>query len=178
MGKQCANCAITKLKKEEDNIMPSMPQEYTPEMTQNFYESLSRPIEERTRLNVGKARSEALARGMEGDPFESLGVASARNQGAQQLGDLWSGISMQGADKARQERMTKEGRDWQTTENAEAREWQSQEADAGRAFQEKMTQTNYDNSVGMLNRNNRNAYQSEIWNTLAGIGKGAAMSAF
>jgi len=147
--------------------MPSMPQEYTPEMNKNFFESLARPIEERTNLNVGKARSEALARGMEGDPMEALGVASARNQGAQQLGDLWSGISMQGADRAREERMRNTEREDTQAFGAEqsklGRDWQSGENIAGRNFQEKMTQTNYDNAVGMNRRENRNAYQSELW---------------
>lgn len=178
--------------------MPAYPPEYTEEMNKNFYESLARPVEERTNLNVGKARSEALARGMEGDPFESLGVASARNQGAQQLGDLWSGISMQGADRAREERMTnlnredtqaygaeqaglgrtwqsgesKLGRDWQSGESQKGRDWQSGENAVGRNFQEKMTQTNYDNAVGLQNRANRQGYQSELWGSAAKLAGG------
>ena len=155
----------------------SMPQEYTPEMNKDFFESLARPIEERTNLNVGKARSEALARGMEGDPFESLGVASARNQGAQQLGDLWSGISMRGADRAREERMTNLNREDTQAFSAEqaqfGRDWQSGENAENKRFQERMAQINYDNDVAMNRRENRNAYQSELWNAAAGVARGA-----
>jgi hypothetical protein len=147
-------------------------------MTEDFYKSLARPINEQTDANVGKVRGEALARGLEGDPFESLGVASARNSGTNALSDLWSNISMQGAGMAREERMIGEGRDWQSTESQKGRDWQSGENVANRNFQEKMTQTNYDNSVGMLNRNNRNAYQSELWNTGTSLLKGGIMGLF
>ena len=143
----------------------SMPKEYTDEMNQNFYESLARPIEERTNVNVGKARSEALARGMEGDPFESLGVASARNSGANQLGDLWSGIAMQGADKARQERMVGEGQAFSSGEAQKTRDWTSAENDESRAFSEKMSNLAYDQWRGKEALANRRDYQSEIWNT-------------
>lgn len=174
--------------------MPAYPKEYTPEMTEDFYKSLARPIEEGTARNVGRARSEALSRGLEGDPFESLGVASARSRGTEALGDLWSGISMQGADRAREERMTNLnredtqaygaeqaglGRDWQSRESGLGRTWQSGESQKGRdwqsgeraedrRFKERMTQIDYDNEVGLQKRKNRQDYQSEIW---SGAGK-------
>lgn len=167
--------------------MPAYPPEYTPEMDKAFYDKLSRPIEERTNLNVGKARSEALARGMEGDPFESLGVASARNAGANALGDLWSGISMQGADRAREERMRNTeredtqafgaeqaglGRDWTSGESKLGRDWTSGENAEARRFKERMTQVDYDNDVAMNRRENRNAYQSELWGAGAELAGG------
>ena len=180
------------------------PKEFTPEMTEDFYKSLARPIEERTNLNVGRARSEALARGMEGDPFESLGVASARNAGADALGDLWSGISMQGAGMAREERMrnleredvqafgaeqTGLGREWQSGESQKGRVWQSGESQKGRVwqsaenvenkrFQERMAQRAYDDARSMERLQNRRAYQTEIWNTGADLLRGAIGGSF
>lgn len=152
--------------------MPSMPKEYTPEMNQQFFDTLARPINERTDANVGKARGEALARGLEGDPFEASGVNNARNTGSNQLSDLWSGINMKGADAARQERLTTEGQDWTAGQAQLGRDFSSSEADKNRAFQERMTQINYDNARGMEALNNRRDYQSAGWNTAASIVKG------
>lgn len=158
------------------NSPVSRPKEYTPELTQDFFNSLARPIEEQTRSNVGKARGEALRRGLEGDPFESLGVAKARTEGSNQLADLWSGISMQGAGMAREERVGRENREDTQAYGAEqsqlGRDWQSGENAANRSFSERMAQINYDNDVGLMKRKNRYDYQSELWNTGAGFLKG------
>ncbi len=153
--------------------MPSYPQEYTPEMTEEFYKSLARPIEERTNANVGRVRGEALARGLEGDPWESLGVASTRDRGTNALSDLWSNISMQGAGMARQERLAGE------------------ERESSQGFQSKMQQQGYglggiyDTNRAELARRaanqqydiwrdkmaytNRQDYQTAIWNKLGDL---------
>lgn len=149
------------------DLSKSRPKEYTPEMTQDFFKSLARPIEEQTRSNVGKARGEALRRGLEGDPFESLGVAKARTEGSNQLADLWSGISMQGAGMARDERLTGEGRAWQSEEAQKNRDFQSTESIADKQFQEFMSKLGYDQYRGKEALENRRGYQSEIWNTAA-----------
>lgn len=146
------------------DLSKSRPKEYTPEMTQDFFNSLARPIEEQTSRNVGKARGEALRRGLEGDPFESLGVAKARTEGSNQLADLWSGISMQGAGMARDERLTGEGRDWQSQEAQKSRDFMSTEAIANRQFAEHMANVGYDNIRSLEALQNRRGYQTELWN--------------
>ena len=116
------------------------PKEYTPELRQSFYESLARPVREQEALNVGRARSEALSRGLEGDPFEAASVGAARTAATNALSDLWSGISMQGAGMARQERLTGEARQYETAETEKARAYQTSENEKLRAFQAQMAE--------------------------------------
>ena len=162
--------------------MPAYPKEYTPEMTEDFYKSLARPIEEGTARNVGAARSEALSRGMEGDPFESLGVASARSRGTEALGDLWSDISMRGAGMAREERMGTESREDMQAFQAEqaklGRDWTSAENVEGRKFKERMSNLEYDQYRSREALENRRGYQTELWNAGAGLLKGAVGGLF
>ena len=147
--------------------MPNMPQEFTPEMNQDFYDSLSRPIQERTDANVGKVRGEALARGLEGDPFESTGVSAVRNSGSNALADLWSNINMQGADKARQERMVGEGQDWQAGQSQLGRDFQSAESEKQRSFQAQMSELDRANQRRMDRGNKSNG-----WGDIAGLAAG------
>lgn len=157
--------------------MPSMPQEYTPEMTEDFYNKLARPLEERTAANVGKARSEALSRGLEGDPFEASAVGAARTAGTNALSDLWANIGMQGAGMAREERMTGEGRDWQGGQAQLGREFQSTENEKLRAFQQQMAELDRANQRRIAEENSSG--WGDVLGTAAGmftggLGAGAA----
>jgi len=124
--------------------MPYSPQEYTPELTEEFYKRLARPIEEETLKNVGLARSEALARGMEGDPFEAIGVANAREAGTNALANLYANLGWQGAGWAREERLNREARDWQAAEQEKNRIWEANEREKARAFQEHLARLQYE----------------------------------
>lgn len=79
--------------------------EYTPEITAQFRESLRRPEMEREAQNIGKVRGEALRRGMEGDPFESLGVAAERKATGERLSDIDANMAYNVAGMQREERM-------------------------------------------------------------------------
>jgi len=158
--------------------MPSLPQEFTPEFNEDFYKSLSRPIEERTASDVGRARGEALARGLEGDPFEASGVNNARNTGSNQLADLWSGINMQGAGMAREERLTGEGRTYESGEAEKGRQFQSVENEKLRSFQAQMAELDRANQRRM-NRGNKSSGLGDIAGLAAGYftgGLGAGLA--
>lgn len=151
------------------------PQEYTPELTEEFYKRLARPIREETRTGVGQARSEALARGMEGDPFEAIGMGAARTGGATQLADLYAGLGMRGAGMQREERLTGEEREYRTGEREAGQEFQSAEAEKLRAFQERMAQLGYAQWREKEALGTRREYQALPWRTLssaAGYGAG------
>lgn len=84
--------------------------EYTNEITQDYINSLSRNIKNKGRSSEASARTEALNRGLEGDPYESLSVSSARNNTANELSDLESNTAWNVAGLQRQERLTEEDR--------------------------------------------------------------------
>lgn len=148
--------------------MPSTPLEFTPEITEDYYKKMARPIEERGASNVGLARSEALSRGLTGDPFESTGVGAARAGTSKELSDLYSGINFDVAGLARGERLTKEGQTFQAGES-----------EKNRAFEERMARLGYGNQRDMLAQQNRYAQQQLPWQIggqALGIGAGYGLA--
>ena len=65
------------------------------------------------------------------------------------------------------------GREWQSGESQKGREWQSAESAENKRFQERMAQREYDDARSMERLQNRRGYQTELWNTGAGLLKGA-----
>lgn len=112
--------------------------EYTPEITTNYLANLQKPIEERGIQNVGRARGEALRRGLTGDPFESLRVGTAINNTSNELTNANNNLAYNVAGLQREERMIGE-------KNA----FESAEAEKQRKFQEQMAvmQNNYANNL-------------------------------
>lgn len=142
------------------------PREYTPELQQQFYESMARPIEQRTAAGVGRKRGEALSRGLEGDPWETSAVGGVETAGTSALADLWSNISMQGAGMAREERMTGEGRQWQAGQAQIGREWQSAEDVKRQAFAERMAE------LDRANQRRMKRDEGGGWGDIAGMAAG------
>jgi len=150
--------------------MAYFPQEYTPELTEEFYKRMAKPIEEETARNIGLARSEALARGLEGDPFEAIAVSGARKAGTESLADLYAKLGWQGAGWGREERLGREGREWNAGESEKARAWQGAESEKQRAFRERLANLQYQWQRKLLRES-----QPDFWDYL-GQGLGTAGS--
>lgn len=144
--------------------MPSAPQEYTPEITEEFYNKLSRPIQQRTAERAGAKRGEALARGLAGDPWEASAVGGAEAEGDQQLSDLYSKLNYDVAGLQRDERLTGEDRAFRRAEAHDAR-----------AFQEKMARLGYQESQAQWGREKNLGWQKLPFELAAGGGAAAAM---
>lgn len=141
------------------------PIEYSPEITEDFYNKLARPIAQRGAERQGQARSEALARGLTGDPIEGSLVGAARAQTDTDLNDLNANVNFDLAGKAREERLTKEGQQFSAGESA-----------LDRSLQERLTRLGYE-MQGNFQQNEMNAKKRALpYELAAGVG-GAALGA-
>ena len=107
------------------------PLEFSPEISEDYYNRLAGRIQKRGEQSVGLARGEALAAGREGDPYEGVLTGAARSSTSRELADLDANLAYQMAGLGREERLTGEGRVWQAGQSKEEFERQS-------AFQERM----------------------------------------
>ena len=126
--------------------------EYTPEVTEDFYNRLAQRIQKRGGQDVGLARSEALSRGLQGDPYEGSAVGAARRGAGEQLGDLESSLAYNVAGLQREERLGKEGQ-----------AYESAESEKSRAFQERMAKMYQAYEADQANTQYRRSYQSALW---------------
>lgn len=133
--------------------------EFTPEITDDFYNKLAKGIENRGAMRQGQARSEALSRGLTGDPFEASATGAARAETDSELTGLGTDLAYNLAGMHRDERLTKEGRDYQ-----------SAESEKDRQFREKLARLGYDQSRDMEALQNRRGYQGALWNAGAQLG--------
>ena len=137
-----------------------MPFEYTPEINADYLKALQRPIIQQGAVNVGRARGEALRRGLEGDPFESLRVGGAINNTANSLTDTTADLAFKTAGVAQQERYGKE-------QLASQQAFSSAEAEKSRAFQERM-QIMEQNYKAAMQRASERAQRRSFWPNLIG----------
>lgn len=116
--------------------------EFTPEITQNYLQNLQRPIQQQGAVDIGKARGEALRRGMAGDPFEALRVGAAQNTMNTNMSNTNANLGFQVAGVAQQERMGNENR-------ASQQAFSAAESEKDRVFQERMAvqQRNYEQAM-------------------------------
>ena len=148
-----------------------MPKEFTPEITEDFYNRLASGIEKRGAQNVGLARSEALSRGLTGDPYEAAAVGSARQGTSQQLGDLGADLAYKVAGFGREERLGRERMDFESKESAKAFERQL-------GLQDLMATRQHGWDADAANTANRRGYQSALWQLpvgAVGAGLGAGL---
>lgn len=148
-----------------------MPQEYTPELSDQLLEKLTQGIDLEEARNVGNARSEALARGVEGSAIESSGVNSARQAGSLARANTNADFAFNVAGLSREERLGQQSRGYQV----EDRNFAASEAEKDRAFRQKMGQMGYDAQSARDDTAYRRDYQSSLWNAgakglLAGLG--------
>jgi hypothetical protein len=112
--------------------------EFTPEITNDYLSRLEQSYAKTRDLSAGRARGNALDRGLEGDPTEAIGVLGAENQYNQSVGDSYSNLAMQVAGMGRDERLTDENNLYKTGEREAAQAWQSGENEKQRSFDERM----------------------------------------
>ena len=134
--------------------------EYTPEINAEYLKALQRPIEQQGAVNVGRARGEALRRGLEGDPFEALRVGGAINNTANSLSDTRANLAFQTAGVAQQERYGKE-------QLASTQQFNAAEAEKDRAFKERMTIMEQNYRAAMQRAQDR-AQRRSFWPNLIG----------
>lgn len=139
-----------------------MPIEFTPEITENFYNRLAKRISDRGSQRQGLARGQALERGLTGDPWEASAVGVAGNQTSQELADLDAKLSYDVAGLGREERLGQERRGYQV----EDRDFAAAEDEKRRAFEERLMNRQGD----MENTRNRRNLQSSLWQLPGQIG--------
>lgn len=146
--------------------------EYTPEITEDYLQSVLRPNKEATDQAVGRARGEALRRGLEGDPYEALRVGAAERTGALGAQDTRANLAFNVAGLRRDERM---GEEKFTRES----EWTSGESEKGRAFDERMQimQNQYGREMARLQSDLARRKDPYSWSkAFTRIGQNAAAS--
>lgn len=143
-------------------------QEFTPEINQDFYNKLARPIAQQGAERQGQARGEALARGLSGDPFEASAVGAARTGTDNALADLSAGIAYQGAGMQREERLRGQSRDWQV----EDRNFGAAEQAKNRDLQERLARLGYDFQSDQASTANRRSWQQLPFQLAGAAGAG------
>jgi len=149
----------------------ALPMEFTPEINQAFLDKLKRPIKRRGVMDVGAARRESRARGLTGDPYESSAVGLAKLGTQEQLSDVESTMAYNLAGLGRQERLTGEGRQYQTGEREAGQQWRTGEAGLDRSLQERMAKYGYDWREKMMREQEEGGLFSDIGG-LVGTGLG------
>ena len=107
-------------------------QEFTPELSSDYLQSLLNPINEEERQNVGAARREGAAGGLAGTAAEGSRIGQAIFGGEQQKQSAVSKFNIDVAQAKRGERLTSEDEAFKDTER------QKQEA-----FQRSLTEMGY-----------------------------------
>ena len=107
----------------------ALPKEYTPELNEALYNRMAQRIETRGGADVGRARSEALSRGLQGDPFETSQVNSAREGTRQELNEFDLNLTDRLAGLGREERLIGEDRAYRSTETQKDRDWRERMED-------------------------------------------------
>lgn len=148
-----------------------LPAGFTPDTLQSYYKSLTDPIDLETMGARGRARGDALSRGLEGTPTEMGGVAAADYYGGLRKDRALGDIAFRMAGLGNENQQAKLGREFQHDEAGLQRSWQSDEAALGRKFQQ-------DESRHQLGEQNRMGYQSALWNLpgqVAGVATGIGL---
>lgn len=135
------------------------PMEFSPEITDEFMNKLTRPIQDRTAQRVGQARGEALERGLSGDAWEASAVGLAKGEGDRQETDVRADAAFQLAGLSRQERLGKEARGY----DVEDRNFAANERATDRALQERLARLGYDFQQSQSDTDFRRSYQMLPW---------------
>ena len=145
-----------------------MPQEFSPELNESFYNMLAQRIKARGEESAGRAGSEQRARGFESsDPNMISGVGMARAQTSGELSDLDARLAYERAGLGRQERLIGEERAYQDKNSAQNFLNQRELAQMTGKMQ-------YDAQGDQNATDYRKAYQSALWQ-LPGMVGGALL---
>lgn len=134
--------------------------EFTPEITADYLKRLQQPIIEQGAVSVGRARGEALRRGMAGDPFEALRVGAAEAGTQRALADTGANLAFNVAGMQQQERYGKE-------QLASQQQFSAAEAEKSRQFEAQQAQITRDYQAA-LQRAQRHAERRAFWPNLIG----------
>lgn len=134
----------------------SLPAGYTPGTLSSYYSSLLAPIDASTSAAVGQAKTDAAARGLEGTPTETGGVAAANYYGGLQKNQALGSLAMNMAGLGNQDQEIAQQQTWQSGENA-----------LNRAAGVNLAQMGYANQQAM-------AHQQNVWNQQSGVASGIA----
>ena len=114
--------------------------EFGPELSEDYLKNLYQDIEATGAQREGQAKSEAIARGMAGDPTEGSLVGRARGETDRAKLGAKSDFFYNLAGMQRGERLGREQRGY----NVEDRDFAAGEAEKDRSFRERMTMLGYD----------------------------------
>lgn len=145
--------------------------EYTPEITQDYVRRLQQPIKQQGAIDIGKARGEALRRGMSGDPFEALRVGAAENTRDTNLANTASDLQFKIAGLQRDERL-------QNTNWARESAFKTAEAEKERDFQARMQNQQLEYAKALEKARRREAQRSFFPNLIGnmlGFGLGSQL---
>ena len=153
------------------------PAGFTPESLRDYYAAMLVPIEEEQAMNEGQARTSAYARGLEGTPTETGGVAAAQYYGGLARTQARGNLGYQMAGLAHEDAGREDIQSFQAGENVLDRA----EREKDRAQQAKMASMGYGFQRDFEALQNRRGYQTGLWNlaakfvgNLAGRGAGKA----
>ena len=132
--------------------------EFGPELSEDYLKNLYQDIEATGAQREGQAKSEAIARGMAGDPTEGSLVGRARGETDRAKLGAKSDFFYNLAGMQRGERLGREQRGY----NVEDRDFAAGEAEKDRSFRERMTMLGYD-------RDDK-ARKGNLMSTLVGAG--------
>lgn len=138
----------------------AIPTEFTPDMTREVLNSILGPIQQRGEARRGRARGEALSRGLEGDPYESSAIGLADATTSQEEGKAISDFNYNLANLGREDRQRGESRGWQVEDIMRSQGFQSSEADKDRAFRQMLSRE----ANEQAEKNSTN----ELWGTAIG----------
>jgi hypothetical protein len=142
---------------------------YTPEINAEYLKSMQRPVVQQGNVDVGRARGEALRRGLEGDPFEALRVSGAVNNTSNRLTDMNANLAYNVAGLQREERMGTENFNRTTS-------FQAGEAEKDRQFKERMAvqERAYQDAIRRAQqRAQRRSFWPNLISNVAATGAGA-----
>ena len=142
------------------------PQEFSPELSQDFLDNLTRPIEKRGAEDEGRAYSEAASRGLSGQAFAGSLVGAAREGTADRKSRAVSDFNYNLANMTREERLRDQGREWELADQ----QFAAAEAEKARAFQARLAEMGY----AARREESDKEFKSSIISSFAGAGGQAA----
>ncbi len=107
-----------------------MATEFTPELDEQVLEALRRKIKDQEAQQISEAQGMASSRNLTGSTFEATRIGLANKSSMDAQTDAMVNLAVQRANMAREERLVKEGQEFQAGETQKGRDFQ--EAEGGR----------------------------------------------
>ena len=137
-------------------------QEFNPDLQESIYKRSKRNLMDELGQTIGDVRSQALNRGLEGDYWEAIQTANAKQGFTDKLADIYTNLATTGAEQARQERLSNEQNAWQEKMSNLNRDWQTQEAEKNRQFNEKMAILDWNMRKKLMKEQNKMDWNNSL----------------